>query len=54
MLTRKECLAVSIFKAGVIPVSYRPLISERGGPDGFVYVLTDESDGKLLKVSPGI
>jgi len=22
------------------------------GPDGFVYVLTDEKDGKLLKVSP--
>lgn len=37
------------------------LLSERNerirevqvGPDGFVYVLTDESDGKLLKVSPG-
>jgi len=23
------------------------------GPDGFVYVLTDESDGKLLKIAPG-
>jgi len=24
----------------------------RVGPDGFLYVLTDESDGELLKVSP--
>ncbi len=24
----------------------------RVGPDGYLYVLTDESDGKLLKVSP--
>ncbi|EAM7012673.1 sugar dehydrogenase [Salmonella enterica] len=22
------------------------------GPDGYLYVLTDESDGQLLKVSP--
>lgn len=25
----------------------------RTGPDGYLYVLTDESDGELLKVSPG-
>lgn len=25
----------------------------RVGPDGYLYVLTDESDGELLKVSPG-
>ncbi|MDE9745395.1 PQQ-dependent sugar dehydrogenase, partial [Escherichia fergusonii] len=24
----------------------------RTGPDGYLYVLTDESDGELLKVSP--
>jgi len=24
----------------------------RQGPDGFIYVLTDERNGKLLKVSP--
>nr|WP_262926886.1 PQQ-dependent sugar dehydrogenase [Salmonella enterica] len=24
----------------------------RVGPDGYLYVLTDESDGQLLKVSP--
>ena len=24
----------------------------RVGPDGYLYVLTDESDGELLKVSP--
>ena len=24
----------------------------RAGPDGYLYVLTDESDGELLKVSP--
>lgn len=24
----------------------------RVGPDGFLYVLTDETDGQLLKVSP--
>ena len=36
------------------------LLQERGqrirdvrvGPDGYLYVLTDESDGELLKVSP--
>ncbi|MCO0615530.1 PQQ-dependent sugar dehydrogenase, partial [Lutimaribacter sp. EGI FJ00015] len=24
----------------------------RSGPDGYLYVLTDESSGELLKVSP--
>lgn len=24
----------------------------RSGPDGYLYVLTDESNGELLKVSP--
>lgn len=24
----------------------------RVGPDGYLYVLTDETDGQLLKVSP--
>ena len=24
----------------------------RVGPDGYLYVLTDESDGQLLKLSP--
>ena len=24
----------------------------RVGPDGYLYVLTDEADGELLKVSP--
>jgi glucose/arabinose dehydrogenase len=24
----------------------------RQGPDGFVYLLTDESDGKLLRLEP--
>ncbi|EJF3177985.1 PQQ-dependent sugar dehydrogenase [Salmonella enterica] len=26
----------------------------RVGPDGYLYVLTDESDGQLLKVSPSL
>ena len=25
----------------------------RQGPDGFVYVLTDDANGKILRVSPG-
>jgi len=25
----------------------------RQGPDGAVYVLTDESNGKILRLSPG-
>jgi glucose/arabinose dehydrogenase len=37
------------------------LLTERGeryrevvqGPDGALYVLTDEDDGKLLKLTPG-
>ncbi len=26
----------------------------RVGPDGYLYVLTDKSDGQLLKVSPSL
>ncbi|TGD32921.1 oxidoreductase, partial [Salmonella enterica subsp. enterica serovar Poona] len=32
--------------------STHPHREVRGGPDGDLYVLTDESDGQLLKVSP--
>jgi glucose/arabinose dehydrogenase len=35
-----------------IPIGAR-VRDVRAGPDGAVYVLTDDSDGRLLRLSPG-
>lgn len=57
-LKDKEVIVLSI-KGNTVTEDGR-LLQERGqrirdvrvGPDGYLYVLTDESDGELLKVSP--
>ena len=57
-LKEKEVIVLSV-KGNAVTEEGR-LLQERGqrirdvrvGPDGYLYVLTDESDGELLKVSP--
>ena len=57
-LKDKEVIVLSV-KGNTVTEDGR-LLQERGqrirdvrvGPDGYMYVLTDESDGELLKVSP--
>lgn len=57
-LKDKEVIVLSV-KGNTVTEDGR-LLQERGqrirdvrvGPDGYLYVLTDESDGELLKVSP--
>lgn len=57
-LKNKEVMVLSV-KGNTVTEDDR-LLQERGlrirdvrvEPDGYLYVLTDESDGKLLKVSP--
>ena len=57
-LKDKELIVLSV-KGNTVTEDGR-LLQERGqrirdvrvGPDGYLYVLTDESDGELLKVSP--
>ncbi len=55
-LAQKELIRLQL--EGDKVIAEERLLSERGvrirdvrvGPDGYVYLLTDESDGKLLKI----